>query len=98
MQMIKLAEPEKKLLGYAVGFMMFSSAVSLSVPYGMGRIIDTVLDPSGEVPLDERSMNMVCCVFISRLASISVVLAGIFVLGAGANFGRVWSDRHASLH
>jgi hypothetical protein len=54
MQLVQLAGPEKKLLALALVFLVSSSAVSLSVPFGMGRIIDAVMDPASDVPLNER--------------------------------------------
>ena len=54
-RLVSLAGPEKKLIAIAVVFLMFSSAVSLSVPYGMGKIIDAVMDDQAESSLSDRS-------------------------------------------
>ena len=37
---VALARPEKKPLGIAIGLLMVSSAVSMSVPFTIGKLID----------------------------------------------------------
>ena len=39
-KIVALARPEKKPLGIAIGLLMVSSAVSMSVPFTIGKLID----------------------------------------------------------
>ena len=56
-RMVRLAGPERRLLVAAFGFLVFSSAVSLSVPFGMGKIIDTVVGAEDQDTLNDRYVH-----------------------------------------
>ena len=60
-----------------MGFLLISSAVTMLVPFGIGKLIDFI--QSG----DRESMK-------EKLKSISLVMLGVFIIGALANFGRVY--------
>ncbi|KAJ2494909.1 hypothetical protein GGI11_008642, partial [Coemansia sp. RSA 2049] len=40
MRLLRLARPEYKMLGGAVGFLFVSSSITMAVPFAMGKIID----------------------------------------------------------
>lgn len=72
---MRLAVPEKKTLGIALGLLTISSAVSLSVPFTLGRIIDFFTSPStSSLPVS--------------VPTAAAILAAIFAVGAAANTGR----------
>lgn len=59
--------------------MFISSAVTMSVPFCMGKIIDIIYSTSQ----DTRQM-------VETLSYVCKILCGVFVLGGAANFGRVY--------
>ncbi len=62
----------------AVGLLLISSAVTMAVPFGIGKVIDIInSDNSGQ------EMK-------NRLKQFCSILVGIFLVGAVANFGRVY--------
>lgn len=74
-RLMRLAIPEKKTLGIALGLLTISSAVSLSVPFTLGRIIDFFTSPTtSDLPVS--------------VPTAAAILAGIFAIGAAANTGR----------
>ncbi|CAO3644204.1 unnamed protein product [Mucor hiemalis] len=76
-RLFQLAKPEAKSLTAATGLLVVSSAVSMSVPFSMGKIIDIVTNPSMD-----RYMGMTMTEFAGALSLV-------FVVGAAANTGRV---------
>lgn len=60
-----------------MGFLLISSTVTMLVPFGIGKLIDFI--QSG----DRETMK-------EKLKSVSLVMLGIFIVGALANFGRVY--------
>ncbi|PVU88183.1 hypothetical protein BB561_005981 [Smittium simulii] len=80
-KLIKLAKSEYKYLGGAIGLLLVSSSVTMSVPLLMGKIIDIVTNPSTTIP------------FGLTLNQIFGGLTVFFTLGAFANFGRVYLIR-----
>ena len=62
----------------AVCLLLISSAVTMVVPFGIGRVIDIIYTPD-----DTGSM-------IPRLKRFCQILLVVFVIGAVANFGRVY--------
>lgn len=61
----------------AVGFLMVSSAVTMSAPFFLGQVIDTVYtNPSED--------------FTGSLTSLCTMLAGVFLCGGAANAARVY--------
>lgn len=61
----------------AVGCLVVSSAVTMSAPFFLGRVIDTIY------------MNAAPD-FSSALTSLCAVLSGVFLCGAAANSARVY--------
>jgi len=67
-----------KILG-AVCLLFISSAVSMAVPFSLGKVLDIIYTGTNEVEETRRRLNNVCGVLVI-----------IFILGAIANFGRVY--------
>ena len=63
----------------AMGLLFISSAVTMSVPFCMGKIIDIIYTSS------QNPTQMV-----DTLSYVCKILCGIFLLGGAANFGRVY--------
>ncbi|XP_067941560.1 ATP-binding cassette sub-family B member 10, mitochondrial-like [Watersipora subatra] len=77
--LLALAQPEKSRLIAAVGLLFISTGVTMTLPYAVGRIIDVIYSShkdGGDIK--------------DTLIPITQVLAAIFVIGAAANFGRVY--------
>ena len=62
----------------AVFFLLISSAVTMAVPFGIGRVIDIIYSKA-----DDGNM-------VKRLRDFCIVLLAVFICGAGANYGRVY--------
>ncbi|KAI0343512.1 P-loop containing nucleoside triphosphate hydrolase protein [Trametopsis cervina] len=71
-----LAKPEKKPLGIAVGLLLISSTVSMSIPLTVGKLIDYFTSPVPQIPLG------------LSLGQASAILLTMFTVGAFANAGR----------
>ncbi|KAJ2008370.1 ATP-binding cassette permease mdl1 [Coemansia thaxteri] len=83
LRLLRLARPEYKMLGGAVGLLFISSTVTMAVPFSMGKIIDMVTNSGAVIPLG------------LSLSQVFVGLGSIFVIGAVANAGRVMLIRTA---
>lgn len=78
-RILSLAKPEYKNLAGAIGLLFISSAVTMSVPFCMGKIIDIIYTSS------QNPAQMV-----DTLTYVCKILCGVFLLGGTANFGRVY--------
>lgn len=76
-RLLSLAKPEKWNLLGAVCLLLVSSSVTMAVPFCLGRVIDIIYTAD---PLKMRE----------NLATLSVVLLGVFLVGGLCNFGRVY--------
>ena len=95
-RLLSLAKPHSKLLFSAIGLLFISSAVTMSVPFTMGRIIDFVtFEMSGtshshqttsETNETNESLNADKPSLTTRFA----LLIGVFTVGAAANTGRFY--------
>lgn len=65
-------------LTVAVGLLFVSSAVTMAVPFGIGRVIDIIYTTSKDGQM------------VERLAHFCQILLVIFIVGAVANFGRIY--------
>eukprot|EP00842_Homolaphlyctis_polyrhiza_P004350 jgi/Hompol1/4916/HPOL_001861-RA len=97
-RILRLARPEYAMLLFAIVLLFISSAVSMAVPFSMGTIIDLIVSELGisseetkklsstlaKAPLipDEWRKEL-------TLPMVFTALAGIFLVGAVANMGRV---------
>ncbi|TFY79601.1 hypothetical protein EWM64_g4409 [Hericium alpestre] len=79
--LLSLARPEKRTLSLAVVFLLVSSAVSLSIPFTVGRLIDFFTAPNPVIPLN------------LSLGSASALLLLVFTIGGVANAGRAYLIR-----
>ncbi|KAJ2771311.1 ATP-binding cassette permease mdl1 [Coemansia nantahalensis] len=77
LRLFRLARPEYKMLGGAVGLLFVSSGVTMAIPFSMGRIVDIVTHAGAAVP------------FGLTLGQLFGAMAALFVVGAAANTGRV---------
>ncbi|EGZ75585.1 putative multidrug resistance protein 2 [Neurospora tetrasperma FGSC 2509] len=78
-RLIKIARPEVKAMSVAFVLLLISSAVTMSIPFSIGRILDL----STQGPADEVRL------FGLTLYQFFGGLAGLLTLGATANFGRI---------
>ncbi|XP_060782148.1 ATP-binding cassette sub-family B member 10, mitochondrial [Neoarius graeffei] len=76
-KLLWLAHPERWRLSAAVSFLVVSSAVTMSAPFFLGKVIDTVYTNS-------------CADFSSSLTSLCIMLAGVFLCGGAANAARIY--------
>ena len=75
---MQLYEPEKKNLAISLSALGLSTAITMTVPFGMGKIIDVVTQPGG----------------LEMLPSVSAALGGLFLVGAATNVVRNQHDEH----
>ncbi|XP_028256830.1 ATP-binding cassette sub-family B member 10, mitochondrial [Parambassis ranga] len=78
-RILRLAHPERWRLAAAVGFLTVSSAVTMSAPFFLGRVIDTIYTTA----TDTEAMT-------SSLTSLCIMLTGVFLCGGAANAARVY--------
>lgn len=75
--LLSLAKPEKWKLTGAILFLIVSSAVTMAVPFSIGKIIDIIYTENH----DKSREN---------LNKVGLILLGVFILGAICNFGRIY--------
>ncbi|KAF9022292.1 hypothetical protein BDZ89DRAFT_1070818 [Hymenopellis radicata] len=75
-KIIALAKPERKPLSMAVGLLLVSSTVSMSIPFTVGKLIDFFSTPNPQIPLG-----------LSIWQASGLILV-MFTAGAVANAGR----------
>lgn len=63
----------------AVGFLTISSAVTMSAPFFLGKVIDTIY--GSEIDTDTMTAS---------LTSLCIMLTGVFLCGSAANAARVY--------
>lgn len=78
-RILKLAYPERWKLAAAVGFLSISSAVTMSAPFLLGKVIDTIYSTGSDL----ESMT-------ASLTSLCLMLTGVFLCGGAANAARVY--------
>jgi len=74
--MVALARPEAKPIGIAIGLLLISSSVSMSVPFTIGKLIDYFSISNPQIPLGLSPFQA------------ALILLSAFTLGAVANAGR----------
>jgi ATP-binding cassette subfamily B (MDR/TAP) protein 10 len=82
-RLFQLAEAEKWKLAGAMGCLVVSSAVAMSVPFCIGKVIDMLYKSEDGLMMD--NLNKFCGVLLC-----------VFLVGGLANFGRVYSLQLAS--
>ncbi|KAM7208799.1 P-loop containing nucleoside triphosphate hydrolase protein [Naviculisporaceae sp. PSN 640] len=78
-RLIKIARPEVKWLGAAFVLLLISSAVTMSIPFSVGRILD----------LSTRADADQVRLFGLTLTQFFIGLGALLTIGATANFGRI---------
>lgn len=74
-RLLSLAYPERWVISASVACLCVSSAVTMSVPYCIGKILDIIFTDS----------------FIAEnLSTFCLGMIGVFVVGSAANFGRIY--------
>uniref|UniRef100_A0AAV2LRX1 ATP-binding cassette sub-family B member 10, mitochondrial n=1 Tax=Knipowitschia caucasica TaxID=637954 RepID=A0AAV2LRX1_KNICA len=77
--MLKLAFPERWKLTAAIGFLSISSAVTMSAPFFLGKVIDTIYSTGSDPETIAASLTSLC-----------LMLSGVFLCGGAANAARVY--------
>ncbi|XP_029944863.1 ATP-binding cassette sub-family B member 10, mitochondrial [Salarias fasciatus] len=78
-RILGLAHPERWRLAAAVGFLTVSSTVTMSAPYFLGKVIDTIYSGSTDTEMMTASLTSLC-----------LMLTGVFLCGGAANAARVY--------
>ncbi|CAJ1048894.1 ATP-binding cassette sub-family B member 10%2C mitochondrial [Xyrichtys novacula] len=78
-RILQLAYPERWRLAAAVGFLAVSSAVTMSAPFFLGKVIDTICTTG----TDTETMT-------ASLTSLCIMLTGVFLCGGAANAARIY--------
>jgi putative ABC transport system ATP-binding protein len=79
-RLFKIARPEAKWLGFAFFFLLISSSITMSIPFSIGKIMDTATKSA------EEGGNQL---FGLSLPMFYSALGGILLIGASANYGRI---------
>ncbi|XP_068141126.1 ATP-binding cassette sub-family B member 10, mitochondrial isoform X1 [Drosophila tropicalis] len=85
-RLLALVKSEKWTLTLGIACLVVSSAITMSVPFFLGKVVDVVFNKAG---LDSAVMD--------KLRDYSLALFGIFIIGGIANFARVYLFGTASL-
>lgn len=67
------------LVSGAVGLLFVSSAVTMAVPYSLGKVLDIIYSGTDTPVEAKRKLNQFCA-----------VLVGVFLVGGLCNFGRIY--------
>ena len=106
-RLLSLARPEKYKLAAAIGLLVISSGVTMSIPFAMGKVIDIIysmdqlktkhsLNSSYENIEESLMSDSQRQSIMNNLQKVSGILMGVFMVGALANFGRVYLMRMIS--
>lgn len=74
-RLLSLAKPEKWTLLASIGCLVISSAITMTVPFAIGRVLDIIFTEAFSK---------------ERLTNFCLTLFGVFVIGGLANFGRIY--------
>jgi putative ABC transport system ATP-binding protein len=77
-RLVKIARPELKTLGIAFIFLLVSQAVTMAVPFSVGRILDATTSAVG----DGTILGL-------EPATFYMALGGVLIGGAAANYTRI---------
>ena len=77
-RLIKVARPEAGVLSIAVVFLIISSAISMSIPFSIGRILDMATKSDGADTILGLSPG-----------TFYIALGAVLTVGALANYGRI---------
>ena len=79
-RLIRIAKPEARMLSMAFGFLLVSSAVSMSIPFSIGKILDIATNSNPNALMETFGLT---------LPWFYTALGGVLVMGAAANYGRI---------
>ena len=77
-RLIKIARPEAGVLGFAFAFLLVSSAITMLIPFSIGKILD--------VATNAESGN---AIFGLTPSTFYLGLGAVLAIGAVANYGRI---------
>lgn len=77
-RLIKIARPEVRWLGISFFFLLISSAVTMSIPFSVGRILDIASSSKDSTTVLGLTLNQ-----------FFIGIAAFMTIGAMANFGRI---------
>lgn len=75
-RLLRIAQPEWRVLSLAFGFLLISSSVSMSLPFSIGKIIDAATKDQGTL-------------FGLPMEQFYIALGTLLAAGACANYGRI---------
>uniref|UniRef100_A0A3P9H012 ATP-binding cassette, sub-family B (MDR/TAP), member 10 n=1 Tax=Oryzias latipes TaxID=8090 RepID=A0A3P9H012_ORYLA len=78
-RILRLAHPERWRVAAAVGFLTVSSTVTMSAPFFLGKVIDTIYSTGTDIETMTASLTSLC-----------IMLTGVFLCGGAANAARVY--------
>lgn len=87
-RLIKIARPEAKVLSVAFVFLLISSAITMSIPFSIGKILD-IATQGGAKTGDLASGEGSDMLFGFSITTFYLGLASILAVGAAANYGRI---------
>ena len=87
-RLIKIARPEAKVLSGAFILLLISSAITMSIPFSIGKIMDIATKGKGDAVGTEADAPMDMLFGLSQGTFYSILL-GILAIGAAANYGRI---------
>lgn len=85
-RLLQIARPEARTLSFAILFLLVSSSITMSIPFSIGKIIDTATKGGGEGGESGESGGEL---FGLSLPMFYGALAGVLTIGAAANYGRI---------
>ena len=87
-RLIKIARPEAKVLSGAFILLLISSAITMSIPFSIGKIMDIATKGKGDAVGTEADAPMEMLFGLSQSTFYDILL-GILAVGAAANYGRI---------
>ena len=87
-RLIKIARPEAKVLSGAFILLLISSAITMSIPFSIGKIMDIATKGKGEAVGTEEDAPMEMLFGLSQSTFYGILL-GVLAIGAAANYGRI---------
>jgi len=76
-RLLSIAEPEKYRLTGGITLLFASSAITMVIPFALGKVIDIIYSVNQET-------------MVENLTNVSLGLVGVFIIGAVCNFGRTY--------
>ncbi|KAK9459871.1 P-loop containing nucleoside triphosphate hydrolase protein [Lipomyces oligophaga] len=92
-RLFSLVRPEAWSLGLALFCLGVSSAVAMCIPFSVGKILDLTKDSddeNGRKLVSYREKREKVRLYGFTFVQVNAILAGVFMVGATAHFGRVY--------